>query len=92
MGGVKGEKKEARGSLKTFPLLQSTAQLALLPALRKGWEGNLDTRPALPRARLAPLTRPKSPFRSFQAPPTQANFLAVSPLFCLLLWTLVTGY
>ena len=84
-GQGKRRKKEARGSLKTFPLLQSTAQLALLPALRKGREGSLDTRPALPRARLAPLTRPKSSFRSFRAPATQAGFLAVSPLFCLLL-------
>lgn len=81
MGGVRGEKKAARGSQKTFPPLQSTAQLALLPALRKGREGNLDTRPALPRARLAPLTRPKSPFRSFRAPASQASFLAASPRF-----------
>ena len=93
-GRGKRRKKEARGSQKTFPPLQSTAQLALLPALCSlhfEREGNLDMRPALPRARLAPLTRPKSPFRFFRAPATQANFPAVSPLFCLLLWSLVTG-
>ena len=33
------------------------------------------------RVRFAPLTRPKSPLRSFQAPATQASFLAVSPRF-----------
>ena len=94
-GRGKRRKKEARGSQKTFPPLQSTAQLALLPALRKGREFRHETwdLPFLARAsHLAPLTRPKSPVRSFRAPATRANFLAVSPLFCLLLWSLVTCY
>ena len=82
-GRGKRRKKEARGSQKTFPPLQSTAQLALLPALRKGREFRHETCPSsrAPRARLAPLTRPKSPFRSFRAHATRASFLAVSPLF-----------
>ena len=87
-GQGKRRKKEARGSQKTFPPLQSNSSICSLQFEFK----HLNTRPALPRARLAPLTRPKSPFRSFRAPATQANFLAVSPLYCLLLWTLVTGY
>ena len=51
-GRGKRRKKEARGSQKTFPPLQSTAQLALLPALRKGREFRHETCPSsrTPRA------------------------------------------
>ena len=45
-GRGKRRKKEARGSQKTFPPLQSTAQLALLPALRKGREFRHETCPS----------------------------------------------
>ena len=87
-GRGKRRKKEAKGSQKTFPPLQSTAQLALLPALCSlhfEREGNLDMRPTLPRARLARasrLSRVPNPLSvSFERLPRRLIFLLFHPFF-----------
>ena len=89
-GRGKRRKKEARGSQKTFPPLQSTAQLALLPALRKGREFRHETCPSSRASRLSRVPNPL--FVPFERMPRGLVFLLFHPFFCLLLWSLVTGY
>ena len=81
-GRGKRRKKEARGSQKTFPPLQSTAQLALLPALRKGREFRHETCPSSRAPRASRLSRVPNPLSvPFERLPRRLIFLLFHPFF-----------
>lgn len=83
MGRVRGEKKRREEVRRPFGRssrpLSSLCSLPFEFAKGKGREFRHETCPSsrAPRASM----RPKSPFRSFRAPASQASFLAASPRF-----------